>query len=118
MLRSSEWSGPRSPFKLLDIWQSFADSLNHGYQMSIYEYDNDLSVRDAIDLILKTENLKQYPEYESFQSSVEDIDRKFKSMLSDKQFRTDKTLWWQRGILMNRSGEYAADVTELYRIEE
>ena len=42
------YQGPHSPFKLVREWERFVRSLTNGYEFSIYDYDNDLSMRTTL----------------------------------------------------------------------
>ena len=44
-----EWS----PASFIAAWSSFVADCEEGYQWSIYEYENELGVRDVIERVLK-----------------------------------------------------------------
>lgn len=104
----------RSPFDLLDIWDGVVSDMETGYNFNIYEYDNDVSVRRTIQLILESNILRKYPEYEGFKEKVASIDERFRRILSDTYIRSERSLWWEAGILRNAGEEYVKDIEDLY----
>lgn len=100
--------------QLLQAWLSFIEQCAEGYEMNIYEYDNDLSVRNIIQKLLDSVQLQKYPEFMVFAENVASADVKFKSLLSKTQSRNDKTEWWQRGILNSAGDEYMSDIKSQY----
>lgn len=114
LLETEGWNEVRPPFDLLDIWEGVVSDMETGYNFNIYEYDNDVSVRGAIELILETEGLKKYPEYEEFRQRAASIDERFKNLFSDEFSRNDRLVWWESGILTNAGSEYSKDIRDLY----
>ncbi|MFK4641085.1 hypothetical protein [Paenarthrobacter histidinolovorans] len=51
-----------SPAAYIDAWRSFVLECKDGYQWSIYEYENELEVRDVIDQVLSAPELTEYYE--------------------------------------------------------
>ncbi len=114
LLESGGWSEIKSPFRLLDIWEGVVCDMETGYNFNIYEYDNDVSVRGAIQSILDHDVLKQYPEYKEFERQAATIDERFRNLLSEQYTRNDRSVWWEAGILRNAGEEYAKDIEDLY----
>ncbi|HUP62969.1 MAG TPA: hypothetical protein VNA69_21430 [Thermoanaerobaculia bacterium] len=50
--QQSQHSTPESLEGLAELWKSFVREVEQGYSMSIYDYTNDLSIRDILDDVL------------------------------------------------------------------
>ena len=86
--------------------------------MNIYEYDNDLSIRNAIMVILNDKKLKSLPDFESFKVAVDELDKRFQALISSSKFREyGSNYWWQKGVLLRAGKEYVNDIKELYDLE-
>lgn len=103
---------PLSLDTLLDKWSHFVIQVEQGYEDSIYEYTNDLSVRDLLD-----ETLSKVPPslHEKLVQEIQIWDKRFqeatrevrKPLLSSG---TRKLLpWWSR-IPKNLRGELKEDL--------
>lgn len=81
--------------KLVEDWAHFVVSIENGYGDSIYEYTNDLSIRNLI-----AEVLDACPEsaYLKLLEEVQPLDNRFKSSTReiDNPLRPDKNWWWHR----------------------
>ncbi|MEM8940117.1 MAG: hypothetical protein AAGC64_12295 [Bacteroidota bacterium] len=117
ILMKSGWQRLMTPKELLNAWAQFVDECCTGYEMSIYEYDNDLSVRNAIEKILSEDNLSNYPGFQRFKESVLSIDNTFKKLLLSGFERDNQSSWWQKGVLKKAGEEYAKDIKDKYQIE-
>lgn len=117
ILKENGWQGVLSPWELLDTWKQFVAECKSGYEMSIYEYDNDLSVRDKIEEIISAKQVKGYQEYYDFSKKVDFIDNLFKKLLSPNVKRDNKYTWWQQGILVKAGEEYARDINDLFHFQ-
>lgn len=100
MLAEKGWSIKiKLLWDLTDRWGSVVDECRQGYFMGIEEYDNDISIRDAIELVILEESIHRYSEYPFFKQKVEEIDQKFRLLLQDNLKRPDKNTWWRQGVL-------------------
>ena len=117
ILQDSSWQGSLSPYELLEEWKQFVDECRSGYEMDIYEYDNDLSVRDAIEKIISEKRLKPYQEYQEFKNLVLSIDKAFQELLSVSLERGDRSDWWGKGVLKKAGEEYVNDIKDRYQFE-
>jgi hypothetical protein len=107
----------RSPATALSVWKQFVDECERCYHWNIYEYDNDLSVRDLLERALTDKELSSLAQFDDFAGGVRSIDAQFRSLLRTDAIRTEKKTWWRRGVLRYGQGEYRADVRESYGIE-
>lgn len=114
ILIAQGWTSKTTPSALLEMYKQFVEDCQSGYEMGIYEYDNDLSVRGVLEEIIQSNDLKQYENFEEFKRTVFQIDEEFRNLLSKDFKRQQKKYWWERGILSRASGEYLTDIEEIY----
>lgn len=93
------------PLSLINEYEPFASTLyNRGYDDYLVEYDNDLSVRDVIEILLCENSLQQYDEMKSFIERVQSADKLLRSSFFEGKERRDEREWWNRGIVRKGSG--------------
>jgi hypothetical protein len=67
--------------RLITAWRSLVDNIERGYNDTIYEYDNDLSVRDVIFDELSSKNLEARkavgPDFKSYLELLSQTDTRF-----------------------------------------
>ena len=71
-----------SPAGYIEAWRSFVTECEEGYQWNIYEYENELSVRDAIEKVLSDANLAGTPEIRVFADAIDELDSRFESVVA------------------------------------
>jgi hypothetical protein len=81
--------------KLFEDWSKFVTSVEKGYDDSIYEYTNDLSIRNIIQRVLDAcpENA-----YTKLLRELEPLDNRLRSATReiDKPLLPDQNWWWHR----------------------
>jgi hypothetical protein len=105
------------PHHLIEQWEQFISTVAGGYSFDISEYDNDISVRGWIELVLKEESLRDVPERDHFRDEVNFLDDRFKKFLVEGIERNDRVEWWERAILRNGGKEYLQDIEQVYGIK-
>ena len=103
--------------ELIEGWREFVELCSYGYPMNIYEYENDLSIRNVIEKVLLSQNLKQYLQYFEFAEKINSIDLEFKTLLNDGFVMEGRVNWWNRSVLKEAGKEYAEDIKSLYDVE-
>lgn len=101
-----------SPGLMIDIWQEVFESCEHAYADSIFELDNELSIRDDIEFALNEPDLMQCPEHKIFVNKVEQIDSDFKKIIQPTS--DSNKLWWKNLVLKYASDEYVEQM-KLYK---
>lgn len=113
LARLSERARYRFTFDdLVQRWETFVAQVGQGYTDSIYEYTNDLSMRDVIQEVLQNteESLRQkllavvQPVDQRLEQATREIGR---SLLGDK---TSKVAWWWFRVPTRLSGELEDDL--------
>jgi hypothetical protein len=95
---------------LLGDWQRFVTAVERGYDDSIYEYTNDLSVRDVLERVIAgaSPGLRAQLEAETAEH-----DRRFEAATEEAarplSAREDPPWWWRR-VPVRRVGELADDL--------
>jgi hypothetical protein len=115
-LKSIGTNANNSPATLIDQWSRFVDTCTVGYTWNIYEFKNELTVRDVIESILGSDRLKEYPEYNLFKEEINKVDSRFKDLLFPIPGNYNSGFWWRNGILKKSGKEYSEDIKSLYNI--
>jgi hypothetical protein len=97
---------------LLKRWSAFVTQVERGYGDSIYEYTNDLTVRDRLQRLADAAS-------PGLRARLEDAlagdDRRFEAATEDspRPLAADRPARWWRRIPRRRTGELAEDLAEL-----
>ena len=94
---------------LLQKWGRFVTAVERGYDDSIYEYTNDLSVRDRLERVVAgaSPGLRAQleralaPDDDRFETATEEAARPLGATY---------TTWWWRRVPLRRAGELADDL--------
>lgn len=97
--------------ELLDEWRDFVAECEAGYGWNVYEYHNDLSVRDRLETCLA--------EMEAGDAAqVAEIDGRFRALLQPGvQVGPEDGPWWHRGVLRYAGPDMAAELKEWFQVE-
>jgi hypothetical protein len=107
----------RTSKELAEWWSGFVDQCVQGYDWTIYEYDDEIGVRDYIECVLNDMQLKGFHEYEWFRSAIDEVDKRFRAVLQESiQRPTDSPYWWRKGVLQFAGDEYRQDMESRYSI--
>jgi hypothetical protein len=125
LLRQSIWplGRPRteSAEEMLECWAAFVEQCKGGYGAygDVMEaYDNDLSIRDAIAVVVEDAALQRMAGFRWFFDRVAATDERFKALLQkDVAIKGEDSPWWRRGVLIYAAKDYAATIKRLYGIE-
>ncbi len=106
-----------SPASYIEAWQFFVTECEEGYQSSIYEYENELSVRDVIERALSIPGLAEDSEGVLFADAIAKVDSRFASLLaSGPEIAGEAVPWWRRRIPSHAGEELVADVEAQYSV--
>ena len=88
-------------------WDDFVNDLKNGYDMSVYEFDNDMdSYRGPIEHLVSNGDLEKFEEHRNLKLIVDKIDDKFKGLTIEVDDLTNRDTWWSRRILLSATDEY------------
>jgi hypothetical protein len=107
------WRRTLNPGAVVDTWRSLVELCERGYDDNIYEYDNDLAIRDLIEKLLTDSRLSAFPESQWFRAEIGPIDDRFRALLQAEPLDSARP-WW-RGRIPRRAGaELAEDFRDVY----
>lgn len=116
IFRRRGWVGEISPASLLKDWTLFVEECERGYPDNIYEYYNDIRIREWIEVILSALELQQFPELTEFAFNISSVDKKFQALLLPDVSLPGST-WWEQGVLRYAGKELKDDLMRSYDIE-
>jgi len=95
-----------SAVDLLRNWDSVVCECEQSSILSVYDYINDLYVRDYVQWLLDSETAKACDDYGWWSARIAEIDSRMKS-----QFRSDvevgeQSVWWRQGVLRAGGPQY------------
>ena len=112
------WPTDQSPWAIVGQWETLVDKVAEGYHWEIYEFANDLRVRDLLDRAFHDDQLGHLSQIDIIRQRVEEADARFKGMLiPDVEIGGSDAPWWRRGVLATAGDEYVDDVKRLHGIE-
>jgi hypothetical protein len=112
------WSADLSPWTIVEQWESLVDQVAEGYNWSLYEFTNDLTVRDFLEKAFRDGRLGQFSEIGAMCQRVEAADTRLKEMfLPDDKIGGAAMPWWHRGVLAAAGDEYVDELKRLQGIE-
>lgn len=106
--------GPRTPTGIVGAWEQLVEIVEAGYEDNVYEYDNDLAIRDLIEELLHLPVLAAFPEFGWFNDSVAALDERMRSGLSAEPVRLPGGRWWRSHLPVRAGAELADDLKRAY----
>lgn len=111
-------STPTSLNELFGQWSDFVQAVERGYDDSIYEYTNDLSVRDRLEHLVAASSATLR---DKLRGALAPVDERFAiatepAMRPLSAARGDLATWWRR-VPKRREGELAEDLQAMGNIE-
>jgi hypothetical protein len=107
----------RTGNELVEWWKNFVEQCEDGYGWTIYEYDDEISVRDSLDAVLNDRSVMELPNADELLKQVERIDERFKALLQIGVSRPmTSSKWWRTGVLKFAGEEYRSDMESRYSI--
>lgn len=117
ILTINGWHPVSQPAILVEDWETFTRECEDGYNWTIYEYDNEIRVREKIELLLTSPELRGYEEFQELFLKVTSIDTRMKALFMPQFSRKNKRYWWEQGVLKYAGKEYAEDINQTYGLE-
>jgi hypothetical protein len=106
------------PEALLGRWSRFVDDCEQGYPRDAEDYFNDLTSRDSLERALASVQLQEFPEMSQLRARVEEIDARFRALLTPEVFPgIPGEFWWARGMVKAGGKRLVEDVRREYRID-
>lgn len=105
--------GPSSEH-LLEEWAQVVRECEAGYEWNVYEYHNDLGVRDALERIVSDPD-RAHEERAEVALRLAEIDARFQALLQPGvQVGPAEDPWWHRGVPRRAGAELAAELKEWF----
>ena len=118
LARSNGWRGLQSRAQFEAAWESFVDQCFKGYEMSIYEFENDRSVRAMIQILLDQDSIQEAWGFEEFKNSISRIDSRFRGILQGGvQVNAPSAPWWERGVPEYAGSELSEDFMNIFGVQ-
>jgi hypothetical protein len=83
----------------------------------VFEYFDELSIRDVIEKILQFPEMKNVDGYSHFLIELSKIDYEFSGVTLDKDFFEDR-YWWNKKLPKIGFGEFITSLKEVYNIDD
>ena len=102
---------------LRNEWSRFVTAVERGYDDSIYEYTNDLSVRDRLERVITGASPGLRAQLER---AVAEDDRRFTAATEEaaRALGATRTTWWWQRVPVRRAGELADDLAAFGHLGE
>ena len=112
------WPTDQSPWTIVEQWESLVDQAAEGYHWGLYEFANDLSVRDLLEKAFHDDQFGRFSQIGIMRQRVESADIRLRSMfLPGIEIGGADAPWWHRGVLAAAGDDYLDDVKRLHGIE-
>jgi hypothetical protein len=100
---------PRTWVKLVEEWARFVGEVEVGYQLTIYDYHNDLDKRGIIEKVMTA---LSETDRQQIRQSVDALDRRFEAATreADQVIATFDSGFWARRVPRKLVGELASDL--------
>lgn len=104
------------PSNLIDHWKQVYFEFKDGYNESLYFLDQDLYVRDQIELLLSQEELYRFEEFQEVVRQLKYYDDEIKKVLLLDIIGNDKLSlkWWHRCLPRFATADFIDEVKRQY----
>lgn len=107
----------KSPNSIIDDWKETVES-GKDYHFTIFEWDNEISVRELIEKILNNEEIKKLEYfYQNFKDQIEEIDEELKRISIVDFERPHCKNWWEKKVLKGGEDEYKENIKQFYSLD-
>ncbi|MEQ9303773.1 MAG: hypothetical protein RJQ14_07645, partial [Marinoscillum sp.] len=90
--------------ELIIGWDDFVADLEQGYDMSSYEFDNDMSIwRKPVDLLVNSKVLVEFSEHQTTLNIITEIDTRFKAISQEHENLAKFEPWLKKRFLTKAS---------------
>lgn len=110
--RRATWS----PGLFVEAWSSFVDQVVAGYSGDLYEYENEVSVRDDLDRALTASTLRQFDNWRDLAEIVIRHDRQLQAVLDRGPVVKSEGPWWRKRLPPYAGEDLASDSLRVFGV--
>ena len=100
--------------QFLDAWGGFVEAVESGYPGDLYEYEDELSVRDDVERAMSSHELPPYPGWAEFHERLIELDNRLISILAVGPQVRPGSPWWRARLPKYGGPELAEDAARLF----
>ncbi len=107
----------RGPSEYCEDWEGFTADVLSGYSGSLFEYENELLVRDTLEKAVRDPELRQFPDWHGYEARIVRTDATLQRLLqSGVEVRPGRPWWWSH-LPPHGGRDFAEDVRRIYAID-
>jgi len=110
------WPAETSPWAVAERWEQFVTTCEDCYRWGLYEFENDVRVRDLLERAFDDVRLAAFPQIAAMRRRVDEADQRFRELLQEPSVAIGGRLWWRVGLLGRGGEEYCDDVKRIHGI--
>lgn len=104
------------PLLFVEAWLTFVEEVISGYSGDLYEYENELSVRDELETALTDDRLAALEGWAPFAESVREADERLRTVLAQGPLVRSGNSWWRERLPASAGDELVADAARLFNV--
>ncbi|MFI5672930.1 hypothetical protein [Streptomyces sp. NPDC051704] len=106
-----------TPGRAVEYWSQFVENCEEGYEDSLAEYRNELSIRRFLQAVIDHPEVQQSTEAQWFSAEVAVVDARFSALIADGFDVNGGWGWWERRIPRIGGGIFLIDVRDAYGVD-
>ncbi len=105
------------PTQFVDAWAFFVSEADTAYVGDLYEYEDELSVRDILEIALADSYLSKFPQWEVMREKIMEVDQRFRSVLDGGPEIHPGDQWWRSRLPRRAGAELAHDARRIFGVD-
>lgn len=106
-----------SPTQFVEAWVDFVDQVIAGYSGDLYEYEDELTVRDDLHRATEAAPLQAIEDWLPQAASIAASDQRVRELLSRGPLVRPGAPWWRERLPPYGGEDLAADASRLFNVE-
>ena len=94
---------PTSPATIMDYWEETIEEGEEGYEETVWDWDEALSVRHIIQFILDRQNLYKNQYFLNFKNKIKELDQRLINLSVEPDVNLNEKEWWYKIILKKKT---------------
>ncbi|WP_152364022.1 hypothetical protein [Microlunatus speluncae] len=111
--RRSGWS----PFQFVDAWRTFVREVGEGYADDLYEYWNELFVRDHLEVALGSDALDSWEAWRGLRTQIEAADDEFRGIIGEGPLVRPDEPWWRARLPPRASEDFVEEAERMFKVK-